>query len=496
MSPSLSIIIAAAPTADSQALATHISTEFGSSTQLASTSSELFSLLGLRRPDLLIVDTSSRLPEPGIELVRELRNTYPDLLLIPLIPASRRELVRHLLSLDIFFYIHTPIEPAETTIALTRAAEHLGLHRNKPVNTQPEERTSFHGMIGASPPMRRLFDLIGRVAADEEATVLIRGESGTGKEMVAKAIHIQSERRAKNFVPVNCAAIPDDLLESELFGYTKGAFTGANANKIGRIQYADGGTLFLDEIGDMKPTLQAKLLRVLQEKEFEPVGAVKPIPVDTRILAATHCDLEQLVSEGKFREDLYYRLSVIPLNIPALKDRRDDIGLLIDNFIHQFTTKRNREPFTFSRAAQTALLHFEWRGNVRELENLIQHMSVLYCGRQVEFDDLPEKFLDMRELVDEIVAESGAGTIDTPGAQDQSSGTHASPELQTIFDIPWHEGQVDFKALINRYETELIIHAMRLTDGNKKEAARLLNLKRTTLLEKIKKKALNNLWEE
>lgn len=487
----LSILIAAELTPDNQVLVAHIRTEFAASVQQAGTSLELRQCLEQGCPDILIVDTSSSLPERGIDLVHELRETYPALLILPLVPTSRRELVQQLLSLDVFHYIHTPIEPAETTIAITRAAEHLAQQRTRPSAPRLQEYTSFHGMIGSSPPMQKLFDLITRVAEDDNATVLIRGESGTGKEMVAKAIHAQSERRVKNFVPVNCAAIPDDLLESELFGYTKGAFTGANTNKIGRIQYADGGTLFLDEIGDMKPTLQAKLLRVLQEKEFEPVGALKPIPVDTRILAATHCDLEQLVSEGKFREDLYYRLSVIPLSIPPLKERREDIPLLIESFVNGFIRKRNREPLTFSQAAIIALINFEWRGNVRELENLIQHMSILHSGKQVEFDDLPDKFLGMRELVE-------SATAAMPDEPSPPSGQTSPPRSssQPIMNIPWDEGKVDFRELINSFETELIVHALKLTEGNKKEAARLLNLKRTTLLEKIKKKALNNLWDE
>lgn len=348
---------------------------------------------------------------------------------------------------------------------------------------------SFHGMIGASPLMQKLFELIQRVAEDDESTVLIHGESGTGKEMVAKAIHLQSARKNKNFVPVNCAAIPDDLLESELFGYAKGAFTGATANKTGRIQYADGGTLFLDEIGDMKPALQAKLLRVLQEKEFEPVGALKPIPVDTRILAATHRDLEQMVSEGLFREDLFYRLAVIPLTIPPLKKRNDDIPLLIDSFIEAYTVKRNREVFTFSPEAMIALVNYQWRGNVRELENLVQHMSILHCGGCVGFDDLPEKFMTLRELV-----ENSPGYVPPTARGTNGSGNQESDEAMP--DIDWSSGQIDFKELINSFETELIVQAMKRSEGNKKEAARLLKLKRTTLLEKIKKKELNGLWEE
>lgn len=332
--------------------------------------------------------------------------------------------------------------------------------------------------------MSDLYDLIMRVADDDFSTVLIRGESGTGKELVAKAIHSKSNRKDNNFVPVNCAAIPDELLESELFGHTKGAFTGATQNKVGRIQYADKGTLFLDEIGDMKPNLQAKLLRVLQEKEFEPVGGLQTKPVNTRILAATHCDLEKLVEEGKFREDLYYRLSVIPLSIPPLTARREDIPLLIEAFISRYASDRGREPFRFSKNAMNKLLQYCWRGNVRELENLIQHMSILFSGKTVGIKDLPEKF-----LLDENLS-----------TEDFSHLTYNSEDTETenvdfgsllVDDVLFNDNQIDFNEIINDFEKKLIINALKATEGNKKEAAKLLKLKRTTLLEKIKKKNLS-----
>ena len=253
-----------------------------------------------------------------LQLLSELSQDSSNIL-IASVPENDQDLTAKVIESQPFFYVTRPYDLAEVRIVLKRALEKCN-HQLKNRNNKILQN-KFCGIIGKSPQMKSIFDLISRVAEDDYSTVLIRGESGTGKELVAKAIHSQSKRRTKNFVPVNCAAIPDDLLESELFGHTKGAFTGANQNKPGRIQYADGGTLFLDEIGDMKPTLQAKLLRVLQEKEFEPVGGLQATKVDTRILAATHCDLEQLVAEGTFREDLYYRLSVIPLNIPPLQSR-------------------------------------------------------------------------------------------------------------------------------------------------------------------------------
>ena len=345
--------------------------------------------------------------------------------------------------------------------------------------------------------MQKLFDLIRMVSEDDFATVLVRGESGTGKELVAKAIHNHSSRKKHNFVPVNCAAIPDDLLESELFGYTKGAFTGAATNKTGRIQYADGGTLFLDEIGDMKPTLQAKLLRVLQEKEFEPVGGLQATPVDIRVVAATHCDLEQLVSEGTFREDLYYRLSVIPLQIPALKERKADIPILLNSFLEIHATQRNRKKFTISRKVFEALLSYDWKGNVRELENLVQQLAILCSGKEIQLEDLPERItenFDPKKVNKELIEKILTGHKNTPS-------TPATQEIvkQQNGPLPvsdnWETGQIDFKELINDYESQLIIQAMKMSNGNKKEAAKLLNLKRTTLLEKIKKKGLQGMWE-
>jgi transcriptional regulator with PAS, ATPase and Fis domain len=316
--------------------------------------------------------------------------------------------------------------------------------------------------------MRAVYELIEKVAEDGLSNVLIQGESGTGKELVARAIHAHSHRRLKNFVPVNCAAIPDDLLESELFGYRKGAFTGAIQSKIGRIQYADGGTLFLDEIGDMPPALQAKLLRVVQEKSFVPVGGLEQVPVDVRIIAATHRDLEALIVEGRFREDLYYRLSVIPLNLPPLRVRKDDISLLVEKFVQIFNRNRQYRLRGFEPAALAALLEYPWPGNVRELENLVQRMVVLHGGGSIGVDELPDKYAPPRRTV-------------------------AAPAVRSTADpavVAFGPEGVDFDALVNDFEDRLILQALQLSGGNKKEAARLLRLNRTTLLEKMKKKSL------
>ncbi|PIE58477.1 MAG: sigma-54-dependent Fis family transcriptional regulator [Desulfobulbus propionicus] len=356
---------------------------------------------------------------------------------------------------------------------------------------------SFYGIIGRSDCMQRLFHLIAKLAEDDLSTVLIQGESGTGKELVAKAIHNHSPRGKNNFVPVNCAAIPEDLLESELFGYAKGAFTGATSTKIGRIEFANGGSLFLDEIGDMKPALQAKLLRVLQEREFEPVGGLKPVPVNVRVIAATHRNLEKMVAEGTFREDLYYRLSVIPVSIPPLRERREDIPLLIEYFIQSLEKRRNKSLLGFDLAAMQTLAHLHWKGNVRELENLVQHMTILYSGQRVGYNELPEKY-----RLEEV--RNTAVSIPPLGNELTGEQVQTSPEQLLLFSTPqnhlspkaWPEEGIDFNALVNDYETQLIVQALKMTQGNKKEAARILNLKRTTLLEKIKKKELQANWKE
>lgn len=321
-------------------------------------------------------------------------------------------------------------------------------------------------MIGTSSPMRALFEMISKVAASN-ATVLIQGESGTGKELAARAIHQLSDRQGKNFVPVNCAAIPDDLLESELFGHVKGSFTGAYANRAGRFEMADKGTLFLDEIGDMKANLQVKMLRVLQNREFEPVGASKSQKVDVRIIAATNKNLEELVVTGDFREDLYYRLSVIPITIPPLRERREDIPLLIHTFLTRFNADKRHAVKGFSREALSILASYEWPGNVRELENLVERLVILKGSGIIVPDDLPEKYL------------SGKVPFQAPLLVTSVVSDNLLPE----------EG-ICLNSAVDAFENNLISQALARSGGNKKEAAILLNLKRTTLIEKLKKKNL------
>jgi DNA-binding NtrC family response regulator len=402
----------------------------------------------------------------GLDLLKKASKLNTQIVTIVGVPVNQRNLALEALKFGAFFCLNTPYNHEETIIATSRALQHHDLLTKGEVRGRKFRKSDgFHGIIGQSAKMRQLFNNIEKLAAEGDSSVLVLGESGTGKELVARAIHAHGPRSRKNFVPVNCAAIPEDLLESELFGYVKGAFTGANQAKMGRLQYADGGTLFLDEIGDMKASLQAKLLRVLQEKEFEPVGGIKPIPVDVRVVAATHRDLEKSVSEGRFREDLYYRLNVVPLQIPPLRKRKEDIPLLIDKFIMTYN-RQKKNPFKgFSHEALQVLKQYPWPGNVRELENLVQRMSIFFAGQTAGCEDLPEKY------------QGSDGT-----AQEQQA---SEPQE---YSVSMDEGGVDFNLLVNRFENQLILQALNMTGGNKREAAKLLNLKRTTLIEKLKRK--------
>jgi Nif-specific regulatory protein len=328
---------------------------------------------------------------------------------------------------------------------------------------QPKKTHNFKGLIGNSSLMKDVYELIEKIS-DTDSTILITGESGTGKELVAKILHYNSSRSQAPFVPLNCAAIPKDLLESELFGHEKGAFTGALNTRIGRFELAHNGTLFLDEIGELAPSLQVKLLRVLQEKEFERVGGVKIIKINVRILVATNKDLEKAIREGTFREDLYYRLNVIPLNLPPLREKTDDIPLLVNYFVQEFAKKRRREPLTFSTEAIRYLMRYRWPGNVRELENLIERLTILTSKDTVTASDLPEKFYQ---------------TTDSQPTDD----THA----RQIIDFNFPEGGIDINSVVRNIERNLILKALEKTGGVKNRAAKLLGLNRTTLIEKMKK---------
>ncbi|NNF45181.1 MAG: sigma-54-dependent Fis family transcriptional regulator [Desulfofustis sp.] len=494
MSQSINILIALADQSDGDALVETIANRFPDIIQKRVDAEAV--IVELRRAPcaILLLDSRIKSGYPLSQLLKEISAESKNLAIILLVDNQPQGHLHADLSGRPFFQLTFPVQPAELNFCVNHCLTLLN-GRNQPPNSKPKT-SSISGFIGKSRAMKDLFEIIRRVAEDDYSTVLIRGESGTGKELVAKAIHQKSGRRKHNFVPVNCAAIPDELLESELFGHLKGSFTGAGQNKTGRIQYADNGTLFLDEIGDMKPNLQAKLLRVIQEREFEPVGSLRATPINTRIVAATHCDLEELVKEGRFREDLYYRLSVIPLEVPPLRSRSEDIPLLLSEFIKRHTVDRGRDKIVFSSESMEILSQHSWCGNVRELENLVQHMAILYSGKRIYPHHLPVKFTVHRETGVELQVSQNPPVYRSENDISAERAALFSLSSPPTPSVDFQNGPIDFNDLINEFETDLIIKALKFTSGNKKEASRMLCLKRTTLLEKIKKKEIDGRWDE
>jgi transcriptional regulator with GAF, ATPase, and Fis domain len=345
---------------------------------------------------------------------------------------------------------HIPKKLVAKGNLLRRFAETKVVRENTILRSQMRDKYRFENIVGVSFQMQKVFEMVEKVA-DTNATVLISGESGVGKELVARAIHYNSSRRTRPLVVVNCGAIPEELLESELFGHEKGAFTGAIKTRFGRFELADGGTIFLDEIGDMSLNLQVKLLRILQEKSFERVGGSKTINVDVRILAATHRDLDALVSTGKFREDLYYRLNVVPIQIPPLRERRQDIPLLLNYFLERSNKINNGSIGGLTEQALDILSSYDYPGNVRELQNIIERLVVIKRKGFVSIEDLPEKLYT------------------------------GKPE-QLEMDI-----LRGYDTLVSDYEKTLILKALNQTKGVKSQAARALQMNRTTLIEKMKR---------
>ena len=406
-----------------------------------------------------IIVTDLRLPGiDGSAVVEAAVARYPDIIAIVVTGYGTVKDAVEAIKRGAWDFVNKPFQIDELLLALGSAIEQRQLKsENAYLRAQLQERYSFEGIIGKSRPMARLFQLLETVAPTN-STILITGETGTGKEVVARAIHHNGPRRMHRFVALNCSAIPETLLEAELFGHVRGAFTGAVGNRAGRFEQAHKGTLFLDEVGTMSGALQMKLLRALQEREFEKVGDSHTTKVDVRVIAATNSDLGRMVAEGQFREDLFYRLNVIPVELPPLRDRKEDIPLLVQHFLAKFAkTEAARPPVTFSQEAMRRLMSFHWPGNVRQLENAVERALAFSAGRsQVDVGDLPADIQQAQEPA-------------TPAA------------------IAFPEGGVDLDVYIAAIERELIERSLERTKGNKGRAAKLLNLKRTTLVEKLKR---------
>jgi DNA-binding NtrC family response regulator len=400
----------------------------------------------------------------GLELVRQAHEIKPDLPCIVVTGYGTPENSVEALRAGAFWYLEKPFEQGHLDVvrALVDHAIELGRLKseNRILHAQLRSKYGYENIIGNSGTLRDALGVVSKVA-DTDSTVLITGESGTGKELIARAIHFNSRRAEQMLVTVNCGAIPEELLESELFGHVRGAFTNAVANRDGRFLLAHGGSIFLDEIGDMSPNLQVKLLRVLQERTFEPVGSSKTLTTDVRVIAATNQNLEEAIREKRFREDLYFRLNVIPIEAPPLRERREDVPLLAHHFLEIANRERNGEIRGFSQAALDALCGYRWPGNVRELENLIERLVVTHAGNgEITPSDLPRQF-------------------------------HETPTVSVSSPRVPATG-LSFRDVVDDFESDLIRQALEQTQWNKNRAAQLLGLNRTTLLEKIKKKGLDS----
>jgi len=408
--------------------------------------------------DILIADL--RLPGvDGRQVLDEAFARYPEIIAIVITGFGTVREAVEVTRLGAEGFITKPFQFEELLHELTVALERRRLRsENAYLRAQLHDRFRIDGIIGQTPAMVKLLELLRTVAATS-STVLVTGETGTGKELAARAIHDASARRSQRFVAINCSAIPETLLEAELFGHVRGAFTGAVANRQGRVEQAHRGSLFLDEVGTMSGALQAKLLRVLQSREFERVGDSQTIRVDVRIIAATNSDLPKLVADGQFREDLFYRLNVIPVRVPSLRERRSDVPLLAQHFLDQFVKDASppRARVTIAQDAQQALMAYDWPGNVRQLQNVMERLIALSPGRtQIGAAELPE----------EVLVGRPAAIRDSP----------LVPE----------EG-VELDRAVSAYELALITRALERTSGNKRQAAELLRVKRTTLIEKLKR---------
>jgi len=403
--------------------------------------------------DVVLLDLM--LPDrPGLEVLAEIRRRDPDAVVVIVTAYSSIEGAIEAMRLGAFHYIPKPFQNEEVLLTVEKGAETRRLtEENRRLKEELSRRFGLGRIVGKSEGMRKVFELV-RLAGPSKSTILVEGESGTGKELVARAIHTHSPRSGGAFVTVNSGSMPTELLESNLFGHVRGAFTGAVANKKGLFESAEGGSIFFDEIGTVGLETQAKLLRVIQEKEFMRVGSVDTQKADVRIIAATNVDLKRLVAEGRFRDDLYYRLCVITIPIPPLRERREDVPLLAEHFVRVYASENNKPISGIDPEAMRALLDYEWPGNVRELENAIERAVVLCSGGAIGLDLLPESVL--------------------------------SPDRSEL-PVRLPENGSTYKDLVEEYERRLVRTALRRTGGVQKRAAELLRMKPTTLHEIIKR---------
>jgi DNA-binding NtrC family response regulator len=405
--------------------------------------------------DLVLTDLALGRGPSGMDVLRHAKELRPETLVVMITAHGSEKIAVEAMKSGADDYVPKPFDNDEIRLVVHRALERTRLQReNRLLLDQVQRQYGFENLIGSGPAMRRVFEMVQKVA-ETDLTVLVRGESGTGKELVAQALHNRSQRRNRPFVAVNCAAISPELVESELFGHEKGAFTGADARRQGRFESAHGGTIFLDEIGDMAPATQAKVLRVLQERSFERVGGTKPIQVDVRVVAATHRNLEDEVEQGRFREDLYYRLKVVEVELPPLRERSEDVPALTLRFLEQVNDRLGREKQRLSEAALARLARHAWPGNVRELRNVVEQASVLSSGSEIQESDL-------------------------------NLGGAASPEPEPALeaaDLGFSEAK---RRAVIGFERSFLLRALRAHDGNISRAAESIGMVRQSLQQKIR----------
>lgn len=415
--------------------------------------------------DLVLMDV--RMPNMnGLEALRAIKDHDPRTFVVLMTAHSNVQDAIAAVKEGAYDYIEKPVQPEKLVEIVSRAIEARDMVSRLAISNPIFDDDIESEFVGSSKKMRDVFDLIHRLCK-VDTTVLIRGENGTGKELVARAIHYNSPRKNGSMVAINCGAIPESLMESELFGHEKGAFTGAHERKIGKFQLANNGTIFLDEIGELRPDMQVKLLRVLQERKFTPVGSSREVKTDARIIAATNRNLEKLIEDGKFREDLFYRLNVMPIFLPPLRDRADDIGELAQYFIKRFSKSHNRVITGLNDDALAILKSYRWPGNIRELENVIERAFIVENSERITMTSLPEQMLNKT----------------TGGVAGAGGG--AAPEARS------YSGPMDFEAFKEQAEKDFIISALKANKGRINKTVAEANIPKNTLLRKIKKYGIN-----
>ena len=439
--------------------------QHGCAVETAAAGNDGLECLRRRGADIVLLDY--RLPDAdGLEILKKIRDQWPDVFTIMITAFTSVDVAIQAMRLGAYDYVAKPFNLDEIMVVVDKALEAQRLRTEvERIHSVQQEKFGFERMVASSPQMLKIIHLLRHLAASDARTILLQGESGTGKDLAALVLHYNSARSGRPFMNITCTALPETLLESELFGHEKGAFTAARRQKKGLFELADGGTIFLDEIGDMPPSLQAKLLRFLEEKAFRRVGGTEDLRVDVRIIAATNRDMRSLVQEGTFREDLYYRLNIFPVTLPPLRERPDDIPLLAQHFIEQYNTEFRKDMAGIEPAALAVMQAYDWPGNVRELRNVIERGMLLSAGNRLTLSDLPLASTEARTREPKFAARR---------PDDDAFVIRVGPEGVDLRDV----------------ERRIVEHALEQTGGNQSRAAALLHLSRDQLRYRIQKYSL------